>query len=456
MIRHLALVTTLLLIAYAPFLSGGFLTDDFVHLERLTRVPSVAAAFTSADAFGFYRPLTQASLTLDLLLFGPDPFASRAVNLALHAAVLAAAFLLARLILGQRAAVLATLAFALTPKAHPIAVLWISARAELLMSLGSFVAVAAWIVWSRNGRAAWLALAAAAYASAVLGKETAVLLPALFLLAPGATRSWRSRLVAVGIVATLGAFMIAARGQAGALMPLSSDAHYGLGTPLSLWVHNLRNYTARMLPAPLLLLLLVGGAAQISARSIGVRGNLRAHVPIVAFSLAWPVILLAPVLPIPDRSELYLYLPVFGLCMLTGLAVELLLPDRKPPRLVLAATAACVVLLGGYQVSRMADLHRDLEFSEKFVRAVERYPAFDSWNGPVAIVPSDAAAGRALRNAIGLYLPFVLRHIFDDERRTGVVEYDGIRPDPQALRVVCEYNNDREVRLLPYAASGQQ
>ena len=187
-----------------PFISGGLLTDDFAHVEHLTHIPTAARIVDAPDTFGFYRPVTQASIALDLAVHGPRPSRLRALNVVLHACVIGLAFWVARLVLGSPlAAGLATLAFAMTPKAHPIAVLWISARAELLMSAFSLIAVAAWIRWTRNGRVAWLLGAAGAYILALLSKETATLLPILLLFTPGSQRTRRSRAGAVAALCGL-------------------------------------------------------------------------------------------------------------------------------------------------------------------------------------------------------------------------------------------------------------
>ena len=137
--RDLLVLVALSLALYAPFLGGYWLTDDFVHVERLERA-TFAAAFTTPDAFGFYRPISRTSLFLDLKLFGEIPWIFRLNNLVLHLAVVCAAWYVATMLIGPgRAAFLATLAFVLTPKAHPVAVLWPSARAELLMALFSLL-----------------------------------------------------------------------------------------------------------------------------------------------------------------------------------------------------------------------------------------------------------------------------------------------------------------------------
>ena len=50
---------------YAPFLGGEALTDDFVHLQHATQNGGSLRVLTSADLFGFYRPLPQASYALE-------------------------------------------------------------------------------------------------------------------------------------------------------------------------------------------------------------------------------------------------------------------------------------------------------------------------------------------------------------------------------------------------------
>src|SRR5262245_5154699 len=122
--RDLLLLLALTLAVYAPFLGGYWLTDDFVHIDRLERA-TLAGVFATPDAFDFYRPIPQSSLLVDLKVFGQTPWVFRLHNLILHLAVVWAAWLVATLLLAPgRAAFLATLAFVLTPKAHPVAVLW--------------------------------------------------------------------------------------------------------------------------------------------------------------------------------------------------------------------------------------------------------------------------------------------------------------------------------------------
>jgi hypothetical protein len=437
-----------------PFLGGGFLTDDFVHVERLLEPGAWANVLGTPDSFGFYRPITQATLALDASVHGRTAIGFRATNLILHAAVLAGGFLVARLVLSRAlAAALATLAFALTPKAHPIAVLWTSARAELLLALFSFAAVAAWIIWSRNGGGRWLVLASVAYLLAVLSKETAFLVPLLLLATPAATRPLRARLSAVALLLCLGALAFSWRAHVGALLPVSGDAHYDLATPLMRWTRNATNYTMRLIPAGLGLVVLVGSAGFLaSKRQAWARVATREQMNVLLLAALWILVFLVPVLPIVARNELYVYLPGYGACLLAGSVTDALVRGSGGRRTVLVTTGLYVAMFGGYQISRSADFHRDLDFSAKMVAALRNSPELAERNGTVALIPADPETERYLLDAFGGYLSVVLQHAFEDGRFRGVVERSGTPPASSAIRLLCQYQQGT-VRLKPLPSS---
>ena len=450
-IRHpliLPAIVLAALAAFAPFLGGGLLTDDFVHVERIVRDGGGLAGLVAApDAFGFHRPVTQASLALDALVNGGTPAAFRVTNLALHAGVVGASFIVARLILSASlAAWLATLAFALTPKAHPIAVLWISARADLLMALFSLIATAAWIVWTRRGAARWGWLVAAAYVLALLSKETALLLPVMLLATPQAARPFQERAgAAAGMIAAT-APMLWWRMQVGALMPLSADAHYNLVTPVFGWIRNGTNCFFRMLPSPLALFGLVGlpALATRSAPRGGSGGDGGLHLgPVLIFGALWTLVFLLPALPIEARSELYLYLPTFGICLVAGYLVERWINTTAPRRAVAIGLAVYVLALGTYQVSRSLAIHRDLVFSARLVDALATSAILENRETPVTLVPADAETRRFLQDAIGGYLDVVMRHALGPQRYSASVEYQGGVDESVGLRLLCRYGENR-------------
>ncbi|MEQ1575992.1 MAG: hypothetical protein ABL993_17295 [Vicinamibacterales bacterium] len=435
--RYLLVALLAVLAAYVPFTGGGLMTDDFLHVAHISRLPSPGAVFTKPDAFGFFRPVTQLSLWLDAALVGASPEAERLMNVALHGGVLWAAYYVATLVLTPTGAMVATLAFALTPKAHPIAVLWISARSEILMALWSLLATSFWIRWTRQGGGWRFAGAIAGYVLALLSKETAVLLPAVWLFAPGPALPARKRWAAVGWMGAAAAVVLAWRTFTGALMPSSADPHYTLFASVDRWERNAQNYFWRAAPAPLALWFGVGVPAMF-ARAIG--GLDSVAWSLLGFSAAWTAVLLVPVLPIVARSELYLYLPTFGLCLIAGHVVGQALDRAPTSRTWRVGLVLCTIGLGGYQVSISAAIHRDLVFSRQLVSALAASPEIQNAGGSLVIIPADTTTAQYLRDTVGGYLNAVVPQsvtgfhgtaAVDDNRgtRTGDVRmsaaYDG-------------------------------
>ena len=212
-----AFVATVLF--YLPFASGGFYTDDFPHVEHVRAAAGLGSLLAQPDTFGFYRPLTQLAFYVDWRLYGDWAPGFRLTNILLHACVMALVALTAqRLTRHARTAALATLAFGLTPKAHPIAVLWASARADILMSLFALLAVLAWLRWRESGTWTPLAAAAAAYALSLLSKEAAAALPLLVVFL-GPARITRRDIGAAVALAAAGAIVVYGRTFTDALMP---------------------------------------------------------------------------------------------------------------------------------------------------------------------------------------------------------------------------------------------
>lgn len=464
--RGLLVLVALVVVAYLPFIGGGFLTDDFVHLDRLSQVRSVGDVVNAPDAFGFFRPVTQATLYAEALIHPSTAPLFRLTNVVLQAIVLIAAFGVARLLLpSARGAAFATLVFALTPKAHPIAVLWISARAELLMALCALVATWAWIVWVRGGRRVWLVTAVAAYTLAILSKETAFLLPLALLMVPGAVVPWRRR-VAAGVAFVVVAVLVFLwRIEAGAIIPGTVDPHYTLATPLFRWWRNARNYAGRLLPEPLAAVILLSVAGALQRRAS--RAEFRNHEPgtlnpanpeqrtrnqwnrepgttnveraLTIFALVWVAVFLLPVLPVVARNELYLYLPAFGVSLLAAQVIESFAdPSRRSLR-VWQAIAIFAVAAGTYQVSRSRELHRELVFSAGLVDTVART------NGPgrILLVGEDEDTRQLIKDTVADYLPAVLRLAAPDGR---LIAADSEHPEAQGvIRVRCSYHDGRLV-----------
>ena len=170
-----ALIVAAVVWVLAPGVAGDWGRDDYFQLAFVRLVGSPWPLFLHdhfAPAPGsVFRPLGFASMWLGFELFGTDYAAHAWSGIALHAlAALALHALLRRARVGEPAALLATLAFALHPATTGTA-LWWSARFDVLAALFTFAAARAAIAY-RDGRAtASLALALAAAFAAMLSKE---------------------------------------------------------------------------------------------------------------------------------------------------------------------------------------------------------------------------------------------------------------------------------------------
>jgi hypothetical protein len=240
---------------------------------------------------------------------------------------------------------------------------------------------------------------------------------------------------------------LAWRAQVGARLPMSEDALYMPSMPVARLLHNLRNYAGRMAPAPLAIVLAValGAVAAGGFRRfmVAIPQVLVAGRGLVLLAIAWAVAFLAPALPFVARSELYVYLPGFGLCVLAGSCAAAALEQRRPGALTIAAVGLSAAALALYQGGRAREMYRDAMFSRRFVTAIGQSADVAASAGPVEIVPADADTARFLQDAVGGYFPVVLRLAYPGRMVDGRIAGDRAFAEPPALRLSCAYRNDR-------------
>ena len=189
------LLAALVLAAYGPTLSHGFVWDDHEqvvdnpHLRHWSSLPELwrhdVLTLSRADGesrSNYYRPLFFTQYLLYYQLFGLDTAAWHGVALLQHwLACFAALIFLRALGLRWRLAVAAACLFAVHP-AHGESVSWVAAAfndppaATLLL-----LALAAHVRWRRGGSFAWIAGSALLYAGALALKEAAL---SMLLLVP--------------------------------------------------------------------------------------------------------------------------------------------------------------------------------------------------------------------------------------------------------------------------------
>ena len=361
---------------YLPTLGYSFVADDSSQILANTHVHSwryIPVYFTShvwaqialtpgEHAAPYYRPVFLLWLLLNYSLFGYSTAAWHASAVLLHVAVTLLVYLLARRLLSHwSTAVAAALLFGLHP-VHIEAVAWVSGASEPIMAVPFLGAVICYIEASRSPRAKlWFAASIALYFAAMLGKETAIVLPAiliaydLLLREPSLNPKFGAILRRIAFFAVTAAAYWAMRIHALSgihvndvpvttfLATLPAAVCFYLShllAPVGLsFFYNFAYVESFRLSATLLPLAVIAVALALIA--------LWARIDrIVAFAAIWMVVTILPPLDLPAflRYELvhdrYLYLPSVGFCILLALAVRVLVTFlRARPKTALAATA---------------------------------------------------------------------------------------------------------------------
>jgi hypothetical protein len=128
------------------------------------------------DCFRQTRPLTELTFWLNDALFGRSPISWHVVDLLLHLAVVALVWDVLRKLIGDRAALIGAAIFAVHPvMTEPIA--YVFARATLLATLFSLLAMRSWIAGKFWIAAIWFTVA-------MLAKEECAAVPLMLILLP--------------------------------------------------------------------------------------------------------------------------------------------------------------------------------------------------------------------------------------------------------------------------------
>jgi hypothetical protein len=295
---------------YAVSVGHGFVSDDFGWIldSRLSRVSQVPSLFFQSS--GFYRPIVGLTFAANYAVFGNHPLGYGLTNLALALACGGLLYLVAReLLLPSGAAILAVALWLLNPHGINTAILWMSGRTSLMLTLGSLGAV--WLVL--RGRP-FLALAPAALA--LFAKEEAFLLPVILLMWWYAFRQGDlpKRTVAGWCVAAgaLVAVYLALRFQTGAITPWTAPPFYRFTGNPAVIARNVFEYADRAMTfsaaVALLAFLLLRPAAPYA----------RSSRRVLICGAAWIVGGYGLTVFLPVRSSLYACFPSVGACLIAA------------------------------------------------------------------------------------------------------------------------------------------
>ncbi len=387
-----ALVATVA-IAYAPAARLGFIYDDYeliVDREPPRSAREIAQVFAERHwpTLPYYRPIPRASMLAQKALHGNEPAPYHLLNAALAAAIALAAFALLRtgaLALPTPLALAGAALFALHPVAsscvYPIA----SGRETLWPTLFELLAVIAWL---RPGGRAY-ALAIGSTAAALLSKEHAVILPALFVMGdwlglsadapPARIAAWLRRYLPIALL-VLGYFALRRlifAGEVGLELALASQPSgpllslgYALQAVLAptrdlvyepaveVWVSPWRLGVALVASAAIALALFARGAS-VRRRAL--------------YWLGWIVLGLLPTanLLVQDArfDERYVFFSSLGVIALALTAVEPVWRGRASRAVVAGALLALIAVATLISVGRAQFFASDATFLARWIES---------------------------------------------------------------------------------------
>jgi len=343
-----ALVALVAALVYYNSLFGEFTNwDDPMLVVENEAIRGLSLAqighLFSHPVNGTYLPLRALSYAVDYRLWGLSPAGYHLGNIALHAATSALAYLVAlRLGGSQLGAIVAGLVFAAHP-VHTEGAAWISGRKEVLCGLFFFACFLAYMRLVAQGSWRGYVATLALMALAGLSKGTAITLPLVFVLydfcfrTPVARSGWRAQAAHYVPFFALDAVLFAVHLTVGRSAGVVQHYHGGsMASNLLTMLKALLSYL-RLLLLPIhqcaryhyppvrpalsgevVGLLLIGGVLL----ALGVWLLKRRGLP--SFAVWWFALNLLPVSNIVPISvplaERYLYVPLFGLSLLAGMA----------------------------------------------------------------------------------------------------------------------------------------
>ena len=413
---------------YLPDLGRGFVKDDFAWIKTSRDAIAQPARFILPDAPGFYRPVVGVSFAADYAMHGLNPRGYGFTNLLLLVGCLAGLALVSyELRLSVCATAIALFVWCVNPHGINMALLWISGRSVLLLTMFSLFAAAAFLR-GRRGIGALLLFAA------LLSKEEATVLPVILALWQWWCRPDRSRrhaaFDAVALVLPLVVYAIL-RMRTPAYVPATAPWFYQFTTDPVAIARNLFEYVDRGTTMALMVLAL--GATVMRARPHATDQDAR----VLASAAVWFAGGLAITIWLPVRSSLYAVFPAVGSALACGALIDAMrraAPDRDRP-VRLAHALACVLLAVPLYRSRDTRFVEPARVSQRTLRAITAHAAGLPAHGTIILEDEPDtksnfvnAFGTLATEAIQLYTgrPLEMRIVVPEEARALYLDRDTI------------------------------
>lgn len=413
------------LLIYLPGVGHGFISDDFrwiVESQSESVRDLIALLGTNT---GFYRPVVSWSFAADHAVWGANAFGYGLTNLLLSLATAAALFALARrVVLPSSAALVTAGVWLFNFHAVSMAVLWLSGRTALLVSLLALGTAHAML----GGR---FLLAGVLALLAMLSKEEAVVLPALFSVYMLLTeRRVRSLPRTLPLWAALGVYL-GLRLQSGAFWATDAPAYYRFSYSPVLVGRNVLEYADRAGTVAAVVVVALAALARVRARDL--TGSERRAL---VFAGLWVAAAYALTVFLPVRSSLYALLPSIGTALAAGVAASA--AARRNPRVFRYAAIgllAALFALNPVYRSRNVRWVGLAELSERVMTTIAQ-DASGRTAGHVVIVDSPSERFN-LQSAFGALFPEAMRLRVGEEWTGEVVEppADALRPGDLSYRL---------------------
>ena len=357
------------LIAFAPILHVGFMGDDWMFLDVVSKGKNALVTFAPLNA-RYTRPLIVLVYYLNFRHFGLWPFPAHLVVVLLH---ILNAWIVSALVLRIAPPPNRVMAFGagfifLLFAGHSEAVSWVAGMADA--AIVPFLAAALQLfdrALAAEEPARWMAAAWAVGAAGLLAKETAMLLPALAVawgIVPLDRQPWRQRLTrtmvfVAGAAVICAAYWLFRQARFGSAL----GAYAGMGTSEGQRVAVARMFVLRTFVPPGRIALVMWAhyldvvlVAAIAAGAAAVAAIDRRSRPGLAFLGMALAIALAPALPLSislvnTLTERYIYLATIFSCALLAWTIVGLVRPR-------ALGAALIVCIAGAQAEYLARSNR--------------------------------------------------------------------------------------------------
>ena len=318
---------------YCPDLGRGFVKDDFTWIRTARSAITQPSTLILQQDVGFYRPIVTLTFVADYALHGWSSRGYGWTNLALYILCIASIVGLGLSIgLSRWAAAVSGFLWAVNPHGINMALLWLSGRTALLLTLFSVLAGMAF-VRKRYG------IAAVLIALALLSKEEAVALPAILLI-----WAWlRNRQEGVPGTAIAAAYIplgvyLWMRSLTPALTVTTAPAFYQFTTDPWLLFTNLGEYLDRSGTV----VAIVVTIAIIVYRVLPSRDD--TNQAVLQLMVVWWVLMFAVTIWLPVRSSLYAVCPSAGAAIIGGVVLERLRLKAIAGRLALEPALAVLLL----------------------------------------------------------------------------------------------------------------